>query len=182
MTVGLLCSQFNQRLSLAIPQKTDRTSQLQTQLSASTDTGIQVAAREPTQCPKRAHSSPLPSSQLTGSEEGNHELWAWQRGRRLLLTACLPVYMGSGKTVNFSHRGDKWENQKRQGVAAWKTASERLLEARQGLQVCAFVRWGRGILGSSPKKKTSLQKDALRLTVQACLTCYSAFHQSVPAE
>lgn len=95
----LLCSQFNQWLSLAVPQKTDKTSQLQTQLSVSPDTGIQVAAREPTQCPERVHSSPFSSSQLTGSEEGNCDLQAWQRGRRLLLASCLPVYVGLAKLL-----------------------------------------------------------------------------------
>lgn len=48
-------------------------------------------------------------------------------GRRLLLTACLPVYMGSGKTVNFSHRSDKWENQRKPR----SSSLEGLLEARQ---------------------------------------------------
>lgn len=108
---ALLCSQFNQWLSLAVPQKADKTSQLQTQLSASPYTGIQVATREPTQCPERVHSSPFSSPQLTGSEEGNVSAGLGSGGRRLLLTACLPVYTGSGKTVNFSHGGDKWKNQ-----------------------------------------------------------------------
>lgn len=106
-----LCSQFNQWLSLAVPQKADKTSQLQTQPSASPYTGTQVATREPTQCPERVHSSPFSSPQLTGSEEGNVSAGLGSGGRRLLLTACLPVYTGSGKTVNFSHRGDKWKNQ-----------------------------------------------------------------------
>lgn len=44
-----------------------------------------------------------------------------------MLTACLPVYMGSGKTVNFSHRGDKWENQRKPR----SSSLEGLLEARQ---------------------------------------------------
>lgn len=53
---ALLCSQCNQWLSLAVPQKADKTSQLQTQLSASPAASIQVATREP----HRAQSGPIP--------------------------------------------------------------------------------------------------------------------------
>lgn len=74
----LLCSQFNQWRSLAVPQKADKTSQLQTQLSANPDTGIQVATREPTEHPDRARSPPFYSSQPTGPEDGNARAGAWQ--------------------------------------------------------------------------------------------------------
>ena len=139
-----LCSQFNQWLSLAVPQKADKTSQLQTQPSASPYTGTQVATREPTQCPDRVHSSP----QLTGSEEGNVSAGLGSGGRRLLLTACLPVYTGSGKTVNFSHGGDKWKNQNAREWQPGKQPQNNFLKQSRRL----WVR-GRTILGSQAQQR-----------------------------
>ena len=144
MPAASRCSQFNQWLSLAVPQKADKTSQLQTQPSASPYTGTQVATREPTQCPDRGHSSP----QLTGSEEGNGSAGLGSGGRRLLLTACLPVYTGSGKPVNFSHGGDKWKNQNAREWQPGKQPQNNFLKQSRRL----WVR-GRTLLGSQAQQR-----------------------------
>lgn len=87
-----------------------------------------------------------------------------------MLTACLPVYTGSGKTVNFSHGGGKWKNQKRQGAAAWETASKGLLAARQ-----KAGSGGRTISVPGPTEEDihtalCLQKDTLSPRLWACLS------------
>ena len=98
-------------------------------------------------------------------------------GRRLLLTACLPVYTGSGKTVNFSHRGDKWKNQNAREWQPGKQPQNNFLKQSKRL----WVR-GRTILGSQAQQRgphelsCPSKKDTVSPTVRACFTRILSVH------